>query len=271
MIFRGDRTERAEVVLIGSGISSLVSAALLARKGKRVIVLEAHAKPGGYLHCFTRFGERFDTGAHYTGALGPGEPFRAILEYLGVYDDTLFTPLDPAGFDVLHFPGLTVPTPVGYPEAIRALTQVFPDESGAIDTYFARIREATRHFPHYAFADSRPNSESETDPLAGAAALETSLAKVVEGLTDNPKLRSTLYAYCVLHGVRPEDTPFGFHAVMLDSLLRGAYGLARGGDALAENFVRVIESGGGQGPSPKTRSRNRSRRSSRARRRYGDR
>ena len=72
-----------DVVLVGSGISSLTAATILAKRGMSVCVLEQYKKPGGYLHSFKRFNHLFDTGAHYVGAMEPGEPFHTILSYLG--------------------------------------------------------------------------------------------------------------------------------------------------------------------------------------------
>ncbi|MDR3097128.1 MAG: NAD(P)/FAD-dependent oxidoreductase [Paraburkholderia sp.] len=39
--------EQTDVVIVGSGINSLVCAAVLARRGKRVVVMERNAQPGG--------------------------------------------------------------------------------------------------------------------------------------------------------------------------------------------------------------------------------
>lgn len=232
-----------DVLIIGSGISSLTSAAILATKGKKVRVLEQYSKPGGYLHCFSRFGEKYDTGAHYVGALGPGQPFHTILDYLGVYRDDLFEPLAADGFDVFRFPDFEVSFPKGYDRLVPRLIAQFPGEEHAIRTYFERVRAVVKHFPHYEFSASSGDG-SELD--ISAAALDQSLASVVEPLTKNAKLKCVLYAYCVLHGVYPEDTPFGFHAIMTDSLIRGAYGLRGGGDNLANAYVSAIEAKGGE-------------------------
>ena len=77
-----------DVVVIGSGISALAAANLLARRGKTVIVLEQHDIAGyttrtqiahkrtscngglslsGNLHSFSSNGFDFDTGVHYIG------------------------------------------------------------------------------------------------------------------------------------------------------------------------------------------------------------
>ncbi len=228
-----------DVILLGSGISALTSAALLGKKGKRVLVLEQYIKPGGYMHCFKRFNEMYETGAHYMGALGPGQPFRVLLEYLNVFDDSLFAPLDPKGFDVLHFPEGKIEIPQGYPEVISNLSAIFPNHRTAIKKYFDLIKNVCTYFPTYNFQD-RPEGGFPPE------ALERSLMQVVESLTDHDPLKSIFYSYCSLHGVRPEDVAFGFHAIVTDSLIRGPYGLNGGGDALTEKFISVIKSQGGE-------------------------
>lgn len=230
---------RSDVLVIGSGISALTSALLLARKGKSVTVLEQYTKPGGYMHSFNRFGETFDTGAHYVGSLSEGQPFRVLLEYLGIFDENSFSPLNPEGFDVFHFPDGRIQFPQGYENLISELSATFPGHRPAIEKYFAMIRKTVTYFPTYHFADV---AEMSIPPEA----LDMSLKQVVESITDHKPLQSVFYAYCNLHGVFPEDVAFGFHAIVTDSLIEGPYGLNGGGDALTKRFVDAIKALGGQ-------------------------
>ena len=59
-----------DVIVIGSGIGGLTSAALLAKSGKSVLVLEAHDRPGGYAHGFKRKKYQFDSGVHLISGCG---------------------------------------------------------------------------------------------------------------------------------------------------------------------------------------------------------
>lgn len=60
--------EPVDCVVIGTGMGGLSCAAMLAREGKKVIVLEQHDVAGGCTHTFTEKGYEFDTGLHYIGS-----------------------------------------------------------------------------------------------------------------------------------------------------------------------------------------------------------
>ena len=45
-----------DVIVIGSGMGGMTTAAMLSKLGKKVLVLEQHYIPGGFTHTFKRKG-----------------------------------------------------------------------------------------------------------------------------------------------------------------------------------------------------------------------
>lgn len=79
-------TRRFDAIVAGSGISGLTAAAALAKRGRRVLVLERHTQLGGLTQTFVRGPYRFAVGVHYIGGVGdaPGEAgeFGRLLDWL---------------------------------------------------------------------------------------------------------------------------------------------------------------------------------------------
>lgn len=72
---------KIDAIVIGSGAGGLSTAALLAKAGKKVLVLEQHDQAGGGLHTFVEKGYEFDVGVHYVGEMGSGL-FRTLFDQL---------------------------------------------------------------------------------------------------------------------------------------------------------------------------------------------
>lgn len=72
------------IVVIGAGIGGLTAAALLAKEGFSVTVLEAQTYAGGSAGTFFHKGYRFEAGATVAGGFQPNGPHHLIGQMLGI-------------------------------------------------------------------------------------------------------------------------------------------------------------------------------------------
>jgi C-3',4' desaturase CrtD len=91
-------TRDERIVVVGAGIGGLAAAALLAKSGLDVTVLEAHIYPGGCAGTFFHKGYRFDAGATLAAGFEPGGGMDRLGQALGI-----LWPVEPAesAMDVL--------------------------------------------------------------------------------------------------------------------------------------------------------------------------
>jgi len=61
--------ETYDTIIIGSGMGGLSTAAILAKEGQKVLVLERHYTAGGFTHVFKRKDYEWDVGIHYIGEM----------------------------------------------------------------------------------------------------------------------------------------------------------------------------------------------------------
>ncbi len=77
-------SRNSKVVIIGAGVGGLTTAAMLARQGVNVTVLESHIYPGGCAGTFYHQGYRFEAGATLAGGFYPGGPMDLVAQAAGI-------------------------------------------------------------------------------------------------------------------------------------------------------------------------------------------
>jgi phytoene dehydrogenase-like protein len=75
-----------DLIVVGSGLGGLCAGAMAARHGLEVLVLEAHDRPGGATHGFSRRGFHFESGPSLWSGLGrwpSANPLAQVLRAVG--------------------------------------------------------------------------------------------------------------------------------------------------------------------------------------------
>ena len=131
-----------DAVVIGSGLGGLTAAALLAKAGRKVCVIERNHSVGGAASAFKKGALTIEPALHQTADPHyPGDPKHAILKELGLLDEIEWIPISPF-FSVKGGPiGEIFDLPVGFDAAHHALSRRFPKSSDG----FARLLGAMEH------------------------------------------------------------------------------------------------------------------------------
>lgn len=104
----GPSSSEYDVIVIGAGLGGLACAAALGKAGRKVLVVEAHSVCGGCAHSFTRKAPGggqyiFDSGPSILTDMGPRNPLRLVLDYVGASEYV----------EWIHYDGWGMRTPEG--------------------------------------------------------------------------------------------------------------------------------------------------------------
>ncbi|MFE8069956.1 NAD(P)/FAD-dependent oxidoreductase [Marinobacteraceae bacterium S3BR75-40.1] len=247
------RTKRAndhyDVIVIGSGIGGLCTAALLSRLGKKVCVLEQHYTAGGYTHAYERNGYEWDVGVHYIGEVH--KPWSMIRRVFDVITDGQleWAPMDPV-YDHVVLGEHEYDYVAGRKAFAETMKARFPGEEKAIDTYIRYISDVSRRVPRFFAGQAMPPLVARAYNKARRFIMPGYMFKttreVLEGITRNEELIAVLTAQWGDYGLPPNESSFLMHAMVAKHYLTGGNYPVGGAARIAETIIPVIRSAGGE-------------------------
>jgi len=241
--FRKLDQDQFDVIVIGAGTGGLTAAALLAKRGKSVLIVDQHYVAGGNATIFKRPGYEFDVGLHYIGQCERGL-FPRVLACAGAAP-VKFRPMDPDAFDTVVLPGFELGIPRGLERYRLRLTDAFPSERAGIDRYVSylaqqvEIDRATR-------SPKRLPGALFRSPLVLRFGNGT-LGAFLDTCTRDPMLRTVLAAESGDYAEPPSRAALVLHAgLMLHYLDEGGYYPEGGGQVMSDRLAEAIEKHGGK-------------------------
>lgn len=230
-----------DIIIIGAGMGGLSTGAFLAKEGKKVLILEKHNKPGGYVSSFKSGDYRFDSAIFHLTDMGEKETITQFIRFWGgeINSEKIF-------YKFRYF--------IGDNEYIidgknieNELIKYFPDENVAIKKFFSLSKKMFDEV----LGDAPPKPPYEMSFFEKIRFGISSIIKkrtflkyssshsveILKKLFNNLNLASIIWGYYPIHSLIFFGHSFGWEMVKRE----GNYYPEGGMQAIPNATIKVLE------------------------------
>ncbi|MEQ8713434.1 MAG: NAD(P)/FAD-dependent oxidoreductase [Cyclobacteriaceae bacterium] len=237
-----------DTIIIGSGMGSLTTGAILAKEGQKVLIVERHYTAGGFTHVFKRKGYEWDVGIHYIGEVSrPNSVVKRLFDYITdgelkwadmgeVYDKII---IGDKAYDLVK----------GVENFKNKLAEYFPGEEKAIEEYVRLVFESTKTAQKFYMDKALPPlvskvmGKSMRQPYYHFS--DKTTYEVLRSLTDNEELIKVLSGQYGDYGLTPKKSSFAMHASVARHYFSGGNFPIGGSSQIVKTVDPIIERAGG--------------------------
>ncbi len=237
-----------DTILIGSGMGSLATAAILAKEGQKVLILERHTTAGGFTHVFKRKGYEWDVGIHYIGEV---QRPKSIMKLLFDYITNGQLKWQDMGdvYDRIVIGNKTYDLVKGVENFKNKMFEYFPKEEKAIKKYIDLVFEANKKSRNFYMDKALPPIISK---LFGGLMRrpfykfsDKTTFEVLSNLTSDKELIKVLTGQYGDYGLPPKQSSFYMHASVVRHYFSGGSFPIGGSSQIVKTIIPLIAEAGG--------------------------
>ncbi|MCB9480729.1 MAG: NAD(P)/FAD-dependent oxidoreductase [Desulfobacteraceae bacterium] len=257
-----------KIVVIGSGIGGMASAALFAKQGHEVNVLEMNEQYiGGHGRCIKMNGLSFSMGPQYVWEFGKGQTGDRFLEYLKIKESNPFIPMEKKGFENIfigekkqsdNYYFINFQVPMGLENFRNELADLFSDEKTNINDFFSDMISIYTTYKTF----FRKNSSAEgrfllatkflaagnvnmSTKLKLARTIYQSLEEFFDQYSLSPAVRRILYGHSGIFAENEDEMSAIAYIIGTGNYHEGAWYPENGFDHFFDSMAMVIKNSGG--------------------------
>jgi phytoene dehydrogenase-like protein len=240
-----------DVIVVGAGLGGLVLGAMLAKRGRKVTVVEQHYMPGGCATTFRRKSFRFEVSLHALDGMDQFDPKMYIFRDLGILDKLPFVHIPRTEFYRFKHPELDITIPGTVDGAIQVLSNRFPHERKRIREFFRTVTTIRRDLNKlFMMGKWERFGLMAATPFLYPKLIQywnTTIGDYLDSMFKDEMLKLALVANILYFHDDPRKLSLFWYALSQGSFISGGVHFIKGGSqVLSDYLARYIREHGGE-------------------------